>query len=65
CPGMRPHSVLMYRTSINMLCNVDVVTLLDSWGAGFLPAASCGLGMFEPLDEGEVDALRKAARESN
>lgn len=62
CPGMRRSSTLMFRTSLNMVCDVDVVTLVDSFGWGLRPGASCGLGRFEPLDESEVEQLRQSAR---
>lgn len=65
CPGLRRNATIMYRTSIDQLCNVDVVTVLQSVGGGAMPGASCGLGMFEPIDEGERDALREQARSGN
>ncbi|MBT8445775.1 MAG: hypothetical protein HKO62_12755 [Gammaproteobacteria bacterium] len=65
CPGLRRSSTLMYRTSIGRLCNVDVVTLLESVGGGLMPGASCGLGMFEPTDKKDVEALRALARDED
>ena len=62
CPGMRKGSTLMYRTSLDLLCDVDIVTVLDTFGGGFQPAASCGLGKFEPMDKDEVEQLRAAAK---
>ncbi len=63
CPGLRRDSTLMFRTSIDLVCDVDVVTVLDHFGWGLRPGASCGLGKFDPLDPGEVKQLRQAARE--
>ncbi|MEZ5559822.1 MAG: DUF6491 family protein [Pseudomonadales bacterium] len=66
CPGMRRGTTLLYRTSLDQLCSVDVVTVLETGGGGgFWPGASCGLGTFEPVDEGEIDQLREAAKKSN
>lgn len=62
CPGLRPNATLMFRTSIDLVCDVDVVTVVETMGWGLMPRASCGLGKFEPLDQGEVDALKQAAR---
>ena len=61
CPTLRRDSTLLFRTSIDMVCDVDVVTVLEEFGWGLQPQASCGLGKFVPLDQGEVDALKKAA----
>ena len=63
CPGLRRDSTLLYRTSLDLLPNVDVVTVLESLGsAGFLPGASCGLGIFEPMEKEEIAGLRKGAK---
>ena len=58
CPGLRRNSPIMYRTSLDQLCSVDVITVLDSAWGGFMPGASCGLGKFVPVDEEEAKALR-------
>jgi hypothetical protein len=44
CPGLVFEKRFAYRTSLNQLCNTDVITVITSIGAG----ASCGLGYFEP-----------------
>jgi len=62
CPGLRKDSTLMFRTSIDLVCDVDIVTILDHYGWGMQPGASCGLGKFEPVDAGEVQQLKEAAR---
>lgn len=51
CPGLRSRDPFMYRTSLNQLCNVDIITVLQNIGFGYSPGMSCGLGMFYPLDE--------------
>lgn len=60
CPGLRRGATLLFRTSIDLVCDVDVVTVLNTMGWGMQPGASCGLGKFEPLDEAEVEQLRGA-----
>lgn len=64
CPGLRRNDTLMYRTSVGRLCNVDVVTVLEDWGFGFSPGASCGLGMFHPITAEIADELMRAADEA-
>lgn len=61
CPTLRRDSTLLFRTSIDMVCDVDVVTVVEQFGWGLQPQASCGLGKFVPMDKGEVEALKKAA----
>lgn len=61
CPGLRRDDVLMYRSSVGQLCSVDIVTVLEDWGFGFSPGASCGLGMFEPITEQIADELMGSA----
>ena len=51
----RPFS---YRTSTSQLCSVDVITILEEFGVGLSPGASCGLGLFEPSDEEELALLK-------
>jgi hypothetical protein len=60
CPGLRPNDTLMYRSSVGQLCSVDVVTVLENWGFGFAPGASCGLGMFEPITAQIADEMVRA-----
>jgi hypothetical protein len=59
CSGMHPDTPYMVRTSIGQLCNVDIITLLNPSGIGFMPGASCGLGMFEPVTRPQVDMLKQ------
>jgi hypothetical protein len=60
CPGLRSNDTLMYRSSVGQLCSVDVVTILEDWGFGFAPGASCGLGMFEPITAQIADEMVRA-----
>lgn len=63
CPGLRADDTLMYRSSVGRLCNVDIITVLEDWGFGFAPGASCGLGMFHPITAEIADELLRAADE--
>lgn len=59
CPGLRRDKTIMYKTSMNQLCNVDLITVLDDMGFGFSRGASCGLGSFVPINAGTIDLLRE------
>ena len=59
CPGLRRSDTLMYRASTGLLCNVDLITVLDDWGFGFSPGVSCGLGMFTPVTREEAEDILK------
>lgn len=60
CPGLRRNDTLMYRSSVGRLCSVDIVTVLYNRGFGFMPGASCGLGMFSPISEEIADEMLRA-----
>jgi hypothetical protein len=60
CPGLGVRESFMYRTSLNQLCNVDIITVLDDIGFGFSPGPSCGLGMFYPMSEEDVQMLKES-----
>jgi len=59
CPGLRRDAAILHRTSLDRMCDLDVITVLESTGGGFFPGASCGLGRFNPIDKEEAEALRK------
>ena len=58
CPGLKPGDTYEFRTSLNQLCNQDVITKLTYGGRGFIPGVSCGLGMFEEVTQEQVEALK-------
>lgn len=65
CPGLRRDTPWLHRTSLDQVCDLDVITVLNSTGGGFMPGASCGLGKFKPIGKADADALRaqlKAAK---
>ncbi len=58
CPGLEGDRPFMYRVMGGRLCDTDVVTVLERWGFGFTPTASCLLGPFDAIDAAGIDALR-------
>lgn len=62
CLGLSRNKPIMYRTSLNQLCSVDVITVLESMGSSYMPGPSCGLGMFYPISKEDADKLRKESR---
>jgi hypothetical protein len=59
CSGLAGADRFTYRTTESKLCNVDVITVLNQLGTDYMPGASCGLGMFEPIDQQQLDQLTK------
>ena len=45
CPRLGFEKAFSHKTSINRLCSIDTITVLDTTAR--LPGASCGLGKFE------------------
>lgn len=58
CPSLRRHTPIMYRTSLNRLCSLDTVRVLENYGGGYYPGAGCGLGTFTPISDDEIKALK-------
>ena len=58
CAGIRPSDAFTFRTSLNRLCNQDVITILRPGGHGMLPGVSCALGLFQQVTPEQVDALK-------
>ena len=48
CPQLGFERAFSYSTSINQLCSVDIITVLQQ-GGGIRRGASCGLGKFTPI----------------
>jgi hypothetical protein len=47
CPSLGFEERFLYKTSINQLCSVDVITVLQA--PGLSQGATCGLGEFQPV----------------
>jgi hypothetical protein len=54
CPGLRRNTPIKYRTSLNRLCDLDIITVLDF---DMRPGASCGLGKFGVPGDDVLDGL--------
>jgi len=63
CHGLRMNDTIMYRTSLDRLCDVDVITVLDRIGKGYMPGPSCGLGAFEPITDDGIATLRNELKQ--
>lgn len=58
CPRLASEERFMYSTSISMLCKMEIITVLDSFGRQW---GSCGLGEFEEMEK--LSKAEKAERE--
>ena len=59
CIGLKNERTFLYRTTMNRLCDLDIITVIYNNGFGFTPGASCGLGRFYPVTEADVEALKQ------
>jgi hypothetical protein len=57
CPGLKRENRISWQTSTARLCNIDVITVLESYGVGFRPGFTCRLGQFVPLSPAEVEDM--------
>jgi hypothetical protein len=62
CLGLRRDTAWLHRTSMAEVCDLDIITVLNNIGGGFMPGASCGLGRFELVTPSELEALKAAAK---
>lgn len=49
CPSLGFEERFSYRTSLNRLCSVDIIRVLQSYGGELREGAGCGLGKFQPV----------------
>jgi hypothetical protein len=49
CGSLGFDRAFSYSTSLNQLCNVDIITVVQNVGGGLNRGASCGLGQFTPV----------------
>jgi hypothetical protein len=62
CPRLKFEGRYLFKTSINSICNTDIITVLFQTGggvSGLQEGASCGLGTFE-----EFKPLPKTAKQT-
>lgn len=58
CPGLRMADSFMYSTSLNVLCDLDIIRPLRNFGGGLRPGAGCGMGRFTPITKEEIALLK-------
>ena len=63
CLGLRRDTAWLHRTSMNEVCDLDIITVLNHVGGGFMPGASCGLGRFDPIAKPALDLQRTQLKE--
>ncbi|HEX7781749.1 MAG TPA: hypothetical protein VF509_02980 [Sphingobium sp.] len=51
CPSLGFEQRFSYRLSTSQLCSVDVITVLQTAGGGYMQGASCGLGKFQKMSK--------------
>lgn len=51
CPSLKSEDRFSYRTSLNQLCNVDIVRVLYNYGGNLHEGAGCGLGKFQQVEK--------------
>jgi len=59
CPNLAREDRFSYRTTMNQLCSVDLITVLEQYGAGLRDGFTCRLGPFYPIPYEEAEILRK------
>ena len=62
CPSLKRERRFSYKVTVNRLCSVDWITVIEGFGRGLSPGISCGLGQFFEISEGEADFLRFGER---
>jgi hypothetical protein len=50
CPGLASERAFSFNTSLSQLCSTDIIRVVQSYGGGLQPGASCGLGRFTPIE---------------
>ena len=63
CPNLDKRKAIMYKTPLNQLCNMDIITVLDPVGGGFISMGACGLGDFQPISEAEFKDLKESMKD--
>jgi hypothetical protein len=59
CPNLAREDRFSYRTTMNRLCNSDLITVLEQNGVGLREGFTCRLGSFYPIPYEEAELLRK------
>jgi hypothetical protein len=59
CPNLARENRFGYKTTMNRLCDIDLITVLEQYGVGLRDGFTCRLGKFYPLPYEEAELLRK------
>ena len=59
CPNLAHENRFAYKTTMNRLCDSDLITVLENYGFGLREGFTCRLGMFYPIPYEEAELLRK------
>jgi len=61
CPRLEREGRFMYELRGYRLCDVDTITVLDRFGAGFGRGFTCRLGEFHPITRQEAEEIERIA----
>ncbi|MEL6531132.1 MAG: hypothetical protein AAFQ27_14310, partial [Pseudomonadota bacterium] len=50
CPRLGSGEAFSYNTSINQLCNTEIIYVIENFGGQIQRGAGCGLGRFVPVE---------------
>ena len=59
CPNLAHENRFAYKTTMNRLCDIDLITVLEQYGVGLRDGFTCRLGKFYPIPYEEAELLRK------
>lgn len=54
CPALGFEERFSYRTSLNQLCSVDTIAVLQVFGGHLQEGPRCGLGKFQPVELAKI-----------
>lgn len=63
CSGLVRENRFSYRVTAGRLCSVDAIRVIEQFGGRIQEGIGCGLGLFYPITEEEVELMRVEARE--
>jgi hypothetical protein len=58
CRGLKREGRFSYRTSVGQICDIDSISVLNSFAGGLQEGINCRLGKFIPISHEDADALR-------
>ncbi len=61
CPRLEREGRFMYEIRGYRLCDIDTITVLDRFGAGFGRGFTCRLGEFHPITREEAEEIERIA----